>query len=258
MQAIDIKNLNFSYGNIKVFSNLNLSITEGNFTTILGKNGSGKTTLANILSGNLKYKGDILFFNKSFKSNDIGFVDDLSEYDSGDLVMNVLIKKTKGLKKTEIRNKIFNISVMFNFSKSLDKRFNSLSTTQKKLVVLGSNLIQKVKILILDNFFEEFDKNLKDEILHKLKKFAKKENITIINFSNDMDESFYADNIVIIGEGKVLLKGSKKKVFEKEEVFEKYELERPFVVSLSDKLKFYDLIDKIYFDEKKLVNDLWK
>ena len=41
-------------------------------------------------------------------------------------------------------------------------------------------------------------------------------------------------------------------------VFEKYELERPFVVSLSDKLKFYDLIDKIYFDEKKLVNDLWK
>ena len=73
-----------------------------------------------------------------------------------------------------------------------------------------------------------------------------------------MDESFYADNIVIIGEGKVLLKGSKKKVFEKEEVFEKYELERPFVVSLSDKLKFYDLIDKIYFDEKKLVNDLWK
>ena len=94
MQAIDIKNLNFSYGNIKVFNNLNLSITEGDFTTILGKNGSGKTTLANILSGNLKYKGDILFFNKSFKSNDIGFVDDLSEYDSGDLVMNVLIKKT--------------------------------------------------------------------------------------------------------------------------------------------------------------------
>ena len=141
---------------------------------------------------------------------------------------------------------------------NLDKRFNSLSTTQKKLVVLGGNLIQKVKILILDNFFEGFDKNLKDENLHKLKKFAKKENITIINFSNDMDESFYADNIVIIGEGKVLLKGSKKKVFEKEEVFEKYELERPFVVSLSDKLKFYDLIDKIYFDEKNLVNDLWK
>ena len=137
MQAIDIKNLNFSYGNIKVFNNLNLSITEGDFTTILGKNGSGKTTLANILSGNLKYKGDILFFNKSFKSNDIGFVDDLSEYDSDDLVMNVLIKKTRGLKKTEIRNKIFNISVMFNFSKSLDKRFNCLSTTQKKVSCFG-------------------------------------------------------------------------------------------------------------------------
>ena len=47
-------------------------------------------------------------------------------------------------------------------------------------------------------------------------------------------------------------------VLENEEVFEENEFELPFVVSLSNKLKFYDLIDKVYFDEKKLVNDLWK
>ena len=196
--------------------------------------------------------------SKSFKSNEIGFIDEIYEYDSDDLVMNVLIKEAKKLKKDDIRNKIFNISVMFNFSKNLDKSFDNLSFTQKKLVVLGSYLIQNIKMLILDNFFEGFDKNLKKEIIKKLKRFAKRENITIVNFSNDVDEIFYADDIIIIGDGKVLLDGSKRKVFEKEDVFEKYELERPFVVSLSDKLKFYDLIDKIYFDEKKLVDDLWK
>lgn len=257
MQAIDIKNLNFSYGNIKIFDGFNLNITEKNFTVILGKNGSGKTTLANILSGNLKYNGDIFFFNKSFNKNEIGFIDELSEYDSDDFVMDVLIKKIKGFKKSEIRNIIFNISVEFKFSKSLDKRFNSLSITQKKLVILSSYLI-KSKVLILDNLFEDFDRNLKYEILRRLKRFAKKKNITIINFSNDAKEAFYADNIVIIDEGKVILKDSKKKVFEREDIFEKYDLERPFIVSLSDKLKFYDLIDKIYFDEKKLVDDLWE
>ena len=255
MQAVGIKNLNFSYGNKKVFDNLNLSINVGTFTTILGNNGSGKTTLARILSGTLKYKGEL---SKSFKSNEIGFIDEIYEYDSDDLVMNVLIKEAKKLKKDDIRNKIFNISVMFNFSKNLDKSFDNLSFTQKKLVVLGSYLIQNIKMLILDNFFEDFDKNLKKEIIKKLKRFAKRENITVVNFSNDVDEIFYADDIIIIGDGKVLLDGSKRKVFEKEDVFEKYELERPFVVSLSDKLKFYDLIDKIYFDEKKLVDDLWK
>ena len=46
MQAIEIKNLSFNYGNIKVFDNLNLSISKGSFVTIYGKNGSGKSVLA--------------------------------------------------------------------------------------------------------------------------------------------------------------------------------------------------------------------
>ena len=258
MQAIDIKNLSFSYGNIEVFDNLNLSISEGCFTTVLGKNGSGKTTLAHILSGNLKYNGDILFFNKPFKGNNVMFIDDISEYDSYDLVMNILIKEARRLKKSEIRNKIFNISVEFNFSKCLDRCFNSLSFIEKKLVVLGSYLIKKEKLLILDNFFEGFDNKLKKDVLKKLRRFGKKEKITIISFTNDSEELLYADSIIIIGDGKVLLKGSKRKVLENAEVFEQYDLELPFVVSLSDKLKFYDLIDKIYFDEKKLVDDLWQ
>ena len=35
-------------------------------------------------------------------------------------------------------------------------------------------------------------------------------------------------------------------------------MELPFTVNLSNKLKFYELIDRVYFDDKKLVDDLWK
>ena len=60
MQAFRIKNLNFSYGNLKVFDNLNLSVSEGKFVTIYGKNGSGKTTLAKIIGG--IYKSNSICF----------------------------------------------------------------------------------------------------------------------------------------------------------------------------------------------------
>ena len=123
---------------------------------------------------------------------------------------------------------------------------------------MGSYLIKPVKILIIDNFFEDFDKDLKKEILNKLRRFAKKENMTIVNFTNDVEDSLIADNIVIIGNGKILVNGSKRVVLANEEFFENYELGLPFVVSLSNKLRFYDLLDKIYFDEKKLVDELWK
>lgn len=250
MQKVDIRNLSFSYGNIKVFDNFNLSISTGCLTAILGKNASGKTTLAHILTGNLKYKGDIDI------PKNIGFTEDLDYND--DIVMDLLVSKIKGLKKSDIQNKIFNISVEFNFSKYLDKKFNDLSLLEKKLVILGGYLVSGVEVLILDNFFEGFDRKLKTEILKKLRRYAKKEDMTIINFTSEAEDVLYADNIIIIDGGKVVLSGSKKKVLENEEVFEKNGLELPFVVSLSNKLMFYDLIDKVYFDEKKLVNDLWK
>ena len=263
MQAIDIKNLSFSYGNIKVFENLNLIISEGSLITILGKNGSGKTTLVNILSGRLKYSGNVLVFNNSLnsdiiKKNIITIFDDLDEEDTSDTVIDMLAELLKKKKVKNIKDKIIELASEFDFSEFLNMEFVFLPLEKKKLVFLAMALVKNPKILILDNFFEGINKNLKDKILKKLKREVKKNKMAIVNVSNDSEEALYADVVVIIGNGKILLKGSKRKVFEKEAFFETYDLELPFIVSLSDKLKFYELIDKVYFDEKKLVDDLWE
>ncbi len=257
MQAIDIKKLSFNYGNIVVFDNFNLTISEGRFVTILGKNGSGKTTLVNILNGRLKYKGEISVFGVSLNKHinkEIAFIfDDMGEYETSDEVIDVLAKTVKGKDKKE---KIINIASEFDFLNFININFNKLSLEKKKLVVLGRALLQEPKILIIDNLFEGINKDLRCQILKKLKEYTK--SMTIVNFSNDVEEALFSDMIVIIGDGKILLKGSKKKVFENETFFESNDLELPFVVNLSDRLKFYDLVDKIYFDEKKLVDDLWE
>ena len=260
MQAIEIKNMGFSYGNIKVFDNFNLGISEGSFVSILGKNGSGKTTLVNILSGVLKFEGDILIFGKSLNKDIVGkkIITINDDYNYSGKVMDVLVYELKGKNVKNIKEKIMNMALELDFADYLADDFNNLSFDRKKLVVLCLGLIQNPKILILDNLFEGVNKELKDNILKKLKGYVKRKKMTIINVSNDVEEAIYANTVVIIGSGRVLLKGSRQKIFENETFFEKNDFDVPFIVNLSYKLKFYDLVDKIYLSEKKLVDDLWK
>ena len=249
MQVVQIKNLNFNYGENVIFNNFNLNISEGKFVTILGKNGSGKTTLAKILGG--FYKKNILIYGENDYQNIKVIFDDL---DFDGIVMNILINSLKGLDKKEISNRVIEVSKLFGFDKLLNKDYDTLCLKDKKIVNLGIGILSKPKVLVLDNILEGLDKKNKNIILKKLKKLK----ITVINLSNDVNDALISDEVVIIGGGKVLLKGSKKRVLEDENFFETYDMELPFTVNLSNKLKFYELIDRVYFDDKKLVDDLWK
>lgn len=249
MQVVQIKNLNFNHGENVIFNNFNLNISEGKFVTILGKNGSGKTTLAKILGG--FYKKNILIYGENDYQNIKVIFDDL---DFDGIVMNILINSLKGLDKKEISDRVIEVSKLFGFDKLLNKDYDTLCLKDKKIVNLGIGILSKPKVLVLDNILEGLDKKNKNIILKKLKKLK----ITMINLSNDVNDALISDEVVIIGGGKVLLKGSKKKVLENENFFETYDMELPFMVNLSNKLKFYELIDRVYFDDKKLVDDLWK
>ena len=249
MQVVQIKNLNFNYDENVIFNNFNLNISEGKFVTILGKNGSGKTTLAKILGG--FYKKNILIYGKNDYQNIKVIFDDL---DFDGIVMNILINSLKGLDKKEISDRVIEVSKLFGFDKLLNKDYDTLCLKDKKIVNLGIGILSKPKVLVLDNILEGLDKKNKNIILKKLKKLK----ITVINLSNDVNDALISDEVVIIGGGKVLLKGSKKRVLEDENFFETYDMELPFTVNLSNKLKFYELIDRVYFDDKKLVDDLWK
>lgn len=249
MQVVQIKNLNFNYGENVIFNNFNLNISEGKFVTILGKNGSGKTTLAKILGG--FYKKNILIYGENDYQNIKVIFDDL---DFDGIVMNILINSLKGLDKKEISDRVIEVSKLFGFDKLLNKDYDTLCLKDKKIVNLGIGILSKPKVLVLDNILEGLDKKNRNIILKKLKKLK----ITVINLSNDVNDALISDEVVIIGGGKVLLKGSKKRVLEDENFFETYDMELPFTVNLSNKLKFYELIDRVYFDDKKLVDDLWK
>lgn len=64
--VIEIKNLSFNYGEIKVLEDINLTVPENSFVSIVGPNGAGKTTLMKILLGLVEYtKGDVKIFGNN-------------------------------------------------------------------------------------------------------------------------------------------------------------------------------------------------
>ena len=64
MNAVEVRNLSFSYKGAFVFDNVNFNIKKGSFVTVVGKGGSGKSTLFNIFSGKLEFNFNILIYKK--------------------------------------------------------------------------------------------------------------------------------------------------------------------------------------------------
>lgn len=262
---IDIKRLDFRYRNNIIFQNLNLNFEKNQITTILGSNGSGKSTLVKILVGLLKFDGNIkidgVFLNRDnikdirkkigvvFENPDNQFI---AETVMDDIAFTL---ENMGYDKKVIREKIYEITSYLNIKHILESNPHFLSNGEKQLVALASALVHDPKILILDEALTYVDNNDKKEI-YQIFKDLKNKGLTIINITHDIEETLFSDKIVVLGDNKVIFNGNRDDFYNS--TLNQLGFEYPFIVDLSNKLMFYDLIDKRYYDMEELVDALWK
>ena len=98
---------------------------------------------------------------------------------------------------------------------------------------------------------------IKDKVLNLLVKLNKK-GLSIINITHDIEQTLISDEIIVLNKGNVLLKGNKEEVFKEEKKLKDLGFKLPFMVELSNRLMFYNLIDHIVYDMKEMVDILWK
>ena len=67
-----------------------------------------------------------------------------------------------------------------------------------------------------------------------------------------------SDKIYVLNEGKIVLSGTKEEVYKEENILHNLGFELPFMVELSNRLMFYDLIDHVIYDMEEMVDNLWK
>ena len=254
MKMVEISNLNFSYKNNTVFENYNLQIDKGSFITITGKNSSGKTTLFKILSNKLDYEGKILIDEKSiaynFNKKTLGVIA-LNSYNYNKKVIDLLKSKLEEKTLDDIDKKLKKYIKKTNIENTLEYNFRNLSAKEKILVMITIQLIINPKVIILENVFEYLDAE-KEKIMKMFQKLNKK-GTTIINITNQTEECLYGNEVIFLNDSKHI-----KTKDLNEDIFLENELTPPFMISLSSKLQFYNLINKNYLSMEKLVDDLWQ
>lgn len=265
---ITINNLYFRYKDSFIFDGFNLEIVEGSWVTIAGKNASGKSTLVKLLAGILKSNDEIKVDKIVVNDQNIrkirrmiGFVfENPDNQFVGETVRDNLAFGLENLeyKPEEISRLIDEMGTQFNILDILDKTCDNLSGGEKEKVAIASVLIIKPKILVIDEGLAMIDEDGRKEIFNILSTINKEKQLTIINITHDLKDSYYSNRLIIMQKGVVVIDGKPKGVLKHDRILNRLGIEIPFIADLSNKLSFYGILDDVVVDIDEMVGLIWK
>lgn len=220
-EIVQIKNLRkvFCKGNICVANKINLSIKEGEIFTILGRSGSGKTTLLRMISGlETPDNGEIIIDNKVVFSEDTNVEPKNRKiaivFQNYALLPHLTIASNITFGSDASKEDLEEILKKTKLKGQENKFPHELSGGQQQRVALARALINKAKILLLDEPLSNIDTELRTHLRAELKEMIKAFNITAIFITHDKEDAFYlSDRIAIIYGGDILQVGTSKEIY---------------------------------------------
>ena len=265
MGYFKIENVNYKYPleDNQALKNINIEIKKGEFWAVIGKNGSGKTTFCNMLRRFVPdfYKGEltgtITLEDKELKDysqkelvQKIGFVfQNPFTQISGvkDTVFEEIAYglENLGLKKEEIIFKVEKILKLLEIEKLRDRNPYDLSGGQKQRVALASIIAMDPDILVIDEPTSQLDPKGTEDIF-KIINLMANEGKTIILVEHKLELiAEYAENILVLHEGEIILSGKAEEVLNNKILLEKeigmtqysilaYELEKSGKVEIEE------------------------
>ena len=265
MGYFKIENVNYKYPleDKQALKNINIEIKKGEFWAVIGKNGSGKTTFCNMLRRFVPdfYKGEltgkITLEDKELKDysqkelvQKIGFVfQNPFTQISGvkDTVFEEITYglENLGLEKEEIISKVEKILKLLEIEKLRERNPYDLSGGQKQRVALASIIAMNPDILVIDEPTSQLDPKGTEDIF-KIINLMANEGKTIILVEHKLELiAEYAQNILVLDEGEIILSGKAEEVLNNKILLEKeigmtqysilaYELEKSGKVELEE------------------------
>lgn len=256
MNYIEFKNVTFGYNeddeDIKkeeyVLENLSLSIEKGDFVAVLGHNGCGKSTLAKLCNGiNIPKLGSVLVDGIDTKDEDkigdirqkVGMV---FQNPDNQIVATIVEDdvafgpENLGVEPTEIRKRVDDAlkSVgMYDF-----RLFepHKLSGGQKQRVAIAGIIAMKPECIVLDEPTSMLDPRGRREVMETVKMLNRDFGITVIFITHYMDEAAKANRVIVMDEGRVILDGSPRSVFQNIDTLKRVGLDVPEATLLTHEL----------------------
>ena len=255
--SIALEHVNYIYSpgtayEKRALNDISLEIGQGQFVGIIGHTGSGKSTLIQHLNGLMKAtSGDILYDGQSIYAegydmrklrSQVGLVFQYPEHQlfEVDVISDVCFgPKNQGLSEEESEKNAREALELVGFPEKYYKQSPfELSGGQKRRVAIAGVLAMKPKVLILDEPMAGLDPSGREEMLTLLSKLYEERQISIVLVSHNMDDvAKYADRILVMNEGELVLDGVPKKVFHYQDELEQIGLGVPQMTHLIHRLE---------------------
>ena len=209
---IKIDHLSKSFGDKVVLDDINLDIRRGEFVTLLGPSGCGKTTLLRMIAGFLKPDSGVIAMEGS----------DISEVPPHRRPLNTVFQRYAlfphlnvydniafGLKlnkvpSAEIDNRVRKALKMVSMTDYEDRDVNSLSGGQQQRVAIARAIVNRPKVLLLDEPLAALDLKMRKDMQMELKQMHQELGITFIYVTHDQEEALtLSDTVVVMSEGKI-------------------------------------------------------
>ncbi|MEY3044991.1 MAG: ABC transporter ATP-binding protein [bacterium] len=244
-KILDVQGVNKSFGGLKALNEVVFDAVEGETHAIIGPNGAGKSTFLNVCIGKLipdtgtvMFDGQLMTGKQPHEINQAGIVRVFQTpeiFQDLTILQNVMISAfskrdgeyrfnafTSMLSENKLRQEAESILEDLNMESMLHDHAGSLSRGDKRRLELAMSLIQKPKLLLLDEptaGMSRIDTNRTIELLSKIKQ----KGITKIIIEHDMHVVFsLADRISVLAQGHVIATGLPDEIRKSPKVKEAY------------------------------------
>ena len=214
---IEVKHLVKNYKEVHAVRDISFSVEEGSFFAFLGINGAGKSTTINILCTVLeKTSGEVSIGGydlekEPYKIKDlIGIVFQGSVLDKQLTVKDNLISRAAyyGLSRAETKARIAALTETFELEEILNRRYERLSGGQKRRVDIARALLNRPRILFLDEPTTGLDPMTRTKVWSTIHKLREETGLTVFLTTHYMEETALCDKVVIIDTGKIAAEGT--------------------------------------------------
>ena len=234
---------------IRAVDGVSFEVQKGDFVAILGHNGSGKSTLAKHINALLTPSEGTLWVNGMdtsdedrlwdvrqsagmvFQNPDNQIIGSIVEEDVGFGPENM------GVPTEEIWQRVEESLKAVNMLKYRHHSPNRLSGGQKQRVAIAGVVAMHPKCIVLDEPTAMLDPNGRKEVIRAVRALNQVEDITVILITHYMEEVIYADKVLVMDDGKVVMQGTPREIFSQVETLKAYRLDVPQATLLAWELK---------------------
>lgn len=214
---IKIEHLCKNFGDVKAVQDLCFRVKEGELFAFLGVNGAGKSTTINIMCGQLsKDSGSVVIDNADLDKDinrikgTLGVVFQSSVLDSALSVYDNLQSRAAlyGITGAAFKERLSELTNMLELEALLKRTVGKLSGGQRRRIDIARALINRPRILILDEPTTGLDPQTRKTLWNVISDLRKNENMTVFLTTHYMEEAAEADYVVILDSGKISAEGT--------------------------------------------------